>query len=61
MTIQAVVREIKALPGMTAKYTPEYQEFRVRLVGKPEADYYTCDRDDALGTARAMSKEANKV
>lgn len=33
---------------------PEYNEFVVRLKGRPQADYFTSDKSDALATARRM-------
>lgn len=55
MTIKQTLKAINALPNMRAIYKSEYKEFQVILVGRPEADYYTEDRDDALATARDMS------
>lgn len=36
-------------------------EYRIATPSQPEAAYYTTDRSDALGTARAMSKPAGAV
>lgn len=35
---------------------PEWNEYVVKLPGKPEADYFTDDFEDARATARAMVK-----
>jgi hypothetical protein len=56
MTIRQTLEAIKALPNMTARYSAEFHEFRVRLIGRPDADYFTNYRTDALQTARAMSQ-----
>ncbi len=55
MTIKQTIQAIKNLPNMTATYNSEYQEYRIRIIGKPEADYFTQDADDALRTARCMA------
>jgi len=39
-------------------FNDELDEFRVRLNGRSRSDYFTTDRDDALGTAEAMLKSA---
>ena len=42
--------------GATAKVyrSAETDEYIVKLVGAPKADYYTNDKDDAEATANAM-------
>lgn len=48
---------IKGLGNITARYDSDLKEYRVNLRGGKEATaYYTDNRDDALDTARAMSK-----
>jgi hypothetical protein len=59
MTIRQTLAAIKALPNVTARYSAEYREFTVRLIGRPEADYFTDDRTDALQTAIAMNNKGN--
>jgi hypothetical protein len=56
-TIKETLEAIKALPGMFAKYSSVYKEFRVRHVNCPDADYFTEDRGDALMTAVKMSEQ----
>ena len=41
-------------PAVRVDYDSGYAEYRVRLVGCPDADYFTDDPSDALSTARAM-------
>ena len=61
MTIKETLKAIKALPNMTAKYSAEFHEFQVRYIGRPQADYFTNYRTDALATARAMSAHATRT
>lgn len=35
------------------------QEYVCKLPGRPEADYFTDDRDDAMATARAMDEQVD--
>lgn len=35
-------------------YNAEYGEYRVRITGKPEADYFTTDKNDAFATGQQM-------
>jgi hypothetical protein len=35
-------------------YNAEYSEYRVRITGKPEADYFTSDKADAYATGQQM-------
>ena len=57
MTIKQTLQVIKTLPNMTASYSSEYREFRVRFIGRPDADYFTDDRGDALETAKRMHED----
>lgn len=34
----------------------EFNEYSVRIIGKPEADYFTDDKDDALATANIFKE-----
>lgn len=42
-------------------YNSEYNEYRVRIIGKPEADYFTSDKNDALVTAQFMRNEKARL
>jgi hypothetical protein len=54
MTINQTLKAIKAL-GLTARYNPEYQEYRINIPGGKEATaYYTNDSEDAIKTAESM-------
>jgi len=55
-TIKDVLATINAMSNMVCWYTPEYKEFRVRYIGRPEADYFTQDKLDALKTAEYMRR-----
>ncbi len=35
-------------------FDSEFDEYQVRIVGKPKATYFTSDKKDALSTAQAM-------
>ena len=62
MSIRSTIAALKAL-GCKARYSTEWQEYRVTLPGLP-ADreeaiaYYTSDPADALDTGRAMTGKA---
>ena len=61
MSIKDTLAAIKALPYMTARYRSDWQEYRVTVTGvdaeKAErVAYYTNDAEDALETAKAMSR-----
>ncbi len=58
-TIKQTLATINAMPNMVCWYRPEYKEFRVRFIGRPEADYYTDDRMDAVHTAEHMARHCN--
>ncbi len=51
-------REIDKMDGPTGSailyYDPEFNEFIVRIVGKPAADYFTDDEADARATMERM-------
>ncbi|KGK41041.1 hypothetical protein LH51_17570 [Nitrincola sp. A-D6] len=34
----------------------EFNEYSVRIIGKPEADYFTDDKDDAFATANLFKE-----
>lgn len=54
MTIKQALAEIRAI-GMKARYDSSTKEFRVNTPNGTEATaYYTDDRYDAIGTAKAM-------
>lgn len=60
MTINQTLKAIKAL-GLTARYNPEYQEYRINIPnGKEATAYYTNDSEDAIKTAES-SAELMKV
>ena len=39
---------------VSVRYDREYEEYQVRIAGKPDATYHTSDREDALSTAQQM-------
>ena len=39
---------------------PEFNEYIVRIPGRPQADYFTDDLQDAVDTARAMAARKAK-
>ena len=51
------MRTIAKLDGIVIKYNPEYSEYIVQIVGKPETAYFTDDKTDALRTAQIMRTE----
>ena len=52
MTIKQTLQTIKALsPSLRPSYNSEYKEYRIRIAGHPQADYFTNDSQDAIGTA----------
>lgn len=57
MTIKQTIEAINALPNMKARYSSEYREFRIQFIGRPEADYFTDDKQDALETAKCMHED----
>lgn len=50
MTNKQLKAAVKWL-GLTAKWDGEAEEWTIRIPGLPEADYFTNDKRDALGTA----------
>ena len=60
-TIKQTLDAINKLPGVHAIYVSAFREFAVKVIGSPDATYYTEDRGDALMTAVAMSKEKSNV
>ena len=51
----------KAIKVATLAYGPvsirwdsEWQEYQVRIAGKPDATYHTTDKEDAIATAQHM-------
>lgn len=57
MTLKQATTIVKELGLSLTKTDGEY---RVRIPGQPEADYYTSELDDAIDTARAMAADAAK-
>ena len=54
MTKLQTLQAIRAL-GMTARWSSEFQEFRINFRGGMEATaHYTNDADDAIGSAQDM-------
>lgn len=54
MTIKETLHHIRSL-GAVARYSSEFQEYRVNVPNGTEATaYYTSDGADAIGTARHM-------
>ena len=51
------MRTIAKIDGIVIKYSPEYSEYSVQIVGKPETAYFTDDKTDALRTAQVMRTE----
>ena len=49
--VQSVSHEGKTA---TVYKDPEWGEYVVKLQGRPQADYFTSDRSDAIATARRM-------
>lgn len=54
LTLRQAQAEVRAM-GLRLISNPEYNEFVVRIPGKPEADYFTDDLKDAVDTARAIA------
>lgn len=40
--------------GVTVYFSPEWEEYVVKVRGKPQADYHTSDKTDAFATAQRM-------
>jgi hypothetical protein len=57
MTIKETLKAINAMDSVKATYKSEYKEFRLRWHNNPATDYFTCDRDDALSTARWVGED----
>ena len=56
MNLSQTVAAVKA-QGLTCKWLPDTQEFRVNVrLGTEATAYYTQDPADAIGTARAMAQ-----
>lgn len=57
MTKTQAIKEIKAMPGMTARATGYGGEIRVAKAGKGQEDsaYYTDDANDAVETAKILA------
>ena len=51
------MRTIAKIDGIVIKYNPDYAEYIVQIVGKPETAYFTDDKTDALRTAQIMRTE----
>lgn len=58
-------RTVKTLAPITigdvtviVQRSTELQEYRVRIQGRPDADYFTDDRHDAIQTAAAIAWHA---
>lgn len=47
-------------PKVYIKKNPDWNEWVVRIKGRPESSYHTDDYDDALGTKKAMEAEVQK-
>ena len=59
--VQRLRTELKPL-GIEARYIRDTEEFRINFIGGKEATaYYTNDEADALGTGKAMAKEAQRA
>ena len=51
------MRTTAKIDGIVIKYNPDYAEYIVQIVGKPETAYFTDDKTDALRTAQIMRTE----
>ena len=51
------MRTVAKIDGIVIKYNPEYSEYTVQIVGKPETAYFTDDKTDAMRTAQVMRTE----
>jgi len=45
--------------NVTVWYSADLEEYEVRVAGKPNATYYTDDKDDAMATARTLAGVGN--
>lgn len=46
--------------GISVWFCEEWEEYQVKVSGKPKATYHTSDRNDALRTAQVM-RNSQKV
>jgi hypothetical protein len=53
VTVKAAIAAIRDIPEMSASYKDG--EYRVRMKGAPDADYFTNDAEDAIATANLMA------
>jgi len=52
-----LIHTVKGPRTVKVYWDPEWREYIARIPGRPEADSFTPDKDDALNTAKAMSLE----
>jgi hypothetical protein len=56
----AAVKKMFTSKGISLTYNSDYEEYKVKLKGYPNADYHTSDLDDAIGTANGMLAKRKK-
>lgn len=56
MTLRQAIDAVRAC-GLQLKWDRDLGEYTVRIPGRPAADYFTDDREDAVATARAMATQ----
>lgn len=59
LTLRNAQAEVRAM-GLQLISNPEFNEYIVRIPGRPQADYFTDDLKDAVDTARAMARRAQE-
>jgi hypothetical protein len=59
MTLAEAKKEVAAL-GLKLVRDVEWNEYIVKMPGRPQADYHATELDDAVGTARAMAEHIAK-
>jgi len=59
LTLRQAQAEVRSM-GLRLISNPEFNEYIVRIPGRPQADYFTDDLQDAVDTARAMAARKAK-
>ncbi len=55
MTIRKIATIIGTDETVKVTFSPDWQEYRVRIVGaSAESTYFTDDKDDAIATAKVL-------